>query len=481
MVARHKNICATGDPDQSIYRWRGADIGNILAFETDWPDAMVVKLEENFRSTPNILKAADSLIANNRNRKLKKLVPTRPEGRDIVIAAAENETAEAREVARAVEELVEQGAALNDIAVFYRVNSMSRTLEEAFIRSQIPYQVVRGVEFYNRKEIRDILAYLKVIANPDDEVALSRIVNTPTRGIGKVTIDRVRSYAAENRISLFDAINKAEYVDTLSKSAKGRLAAFADMFRRFAQAEAGPVAPLAENVFDKSGLRDSLLAAGIEGKDASENVEELINAAADYDRQAEEPSLIEYLQQISLFSDTDAYDPTTGRAALMTLHAAKGLEFENVFIVGVEEGFLPHERTNSHDNLEELEEERRLLFVGITRAKTNLHISYAQYRTIRGQLLRTIPSQFLFELGCSFEDQSIEEDEDDFDDREYDDYDMAPSTVHFAVGQLVRHETFGLGRVTDFLDIGENSTATVKFNTGQIKTLMLKYTELVKL
>ncbi|MHC4743470.1 MAG: ATP-dependent helicase [Planctomycetota bacterium] len=484
MVARHKNICATGDPDQSIYRWRGADIGNILAFESDWPDATVIKLEENFRSTPNILRAADNLIANNTKRKLKKLVPTRPGGSDIVITPADNETAEARAVAAAVEELLDKGAALSDIAVFYRVNSMSRVLEEAFIRSRIPYQVVRGVEFYNRKEIRDILAYLKVIVNPEDEVALSRIINTPARGIGKVTIDRVRAYAANNRISLFEAIKKAENIDTLSAAAKGRLAAFADMLRRFAHANTGPVATLAETVFEDSGLHDSLLAAGAEGKDASDNVAELINAAADYDRQAEEPSLIDYLQQISLFSDADAYDPTVGRVALMTLHAAKGLEFENVFIVGVEEGLLPHERTNSFDDLEELEEERRLLFVGITRAKTNLHISYAQYRTIRGQVLRTIPSQFLFELGSSFEDRTTEQDSDDFDefdDLEHERLEQSAPKLHFAVGQLVRHETFGLGRVIDFVDIGENSTATVKFNTGQTKTLMLKYTNLKKL
>lgn len=480
LVAQHNNICATGDPDQSIYRWRGADIHNILAFESDWPDATIIKLEENFRSTPNILTAADNLIANNRKRKLKKLVPTRPQGGDIVIAASDSEADEARSVAWHIEQLIDQHAALNDIAVFYRVNSMSRALEEAFIRTKIPYQVVRGVEFYNRKEIRDILAYLKTIVNPDDEVALLRIINTPARGIGKVTIDRVRAYAAANRISLFEAIKKVQHIDTLSNSAKARLAAFADLFRKLAKANVGPVAPLAETVFTESGLADSLLAAGLEGKDASENVEELISAAAEYDRNADQPTLIDYLQGISLFSDADAYDPTAGRVALMTLHAAKGLEFENVFIVGVEEGLLPHERTNSHDDLDELEEERRLFFVGITRAKTNLHISYAQYRTIRGQCLRTIPSQFLFELGCTFEEQPFDEDEDDFDDREYEDSADSPSTARLAVGQLVRHQSFGLGRVTEFVDVGENSTVTVKFNTGQTKSLMLKYAELVK-
>jgi len=480
LVAQHNNICATGDPDQSIYRWRGADIHNILAFESDWPDATIIKLEENFRSTPKILTAADNLIANNRKRKIKKLLPTRPEAGDIVITASDNETAEARSIARHIEQLIDQQAALNDIAVFYRVNSMSRALEEAFIRAKMPYQIVRGVEFYNRKEIRDILAYLRIIVNPDDEAALLRIINTPARGIGKVTIDRLRAYAAANRISLFEAIKKAEHIDTLSNSARGRLAAVADLFRRFAKANIGPAAPLAETVFAESGLADSLHAAGAEGKDASENVEELISAAADYDRRADEPSLIDYLQEISLFSDADAYDPTIGRVALMTLHAAKGLEFENVFIIGVEEGLLPHERTNSRDDLDELEEERRLFFVGITRAKTNLHISYAQYRTIRGQLLRTIPSQFLFELGCTFDEQPFDDDEDDFDDQGYEELARSTSTARFAVGQLVSHRSFGLGRVTEFVDIGENSTVTVKFNTGQTKSLMIKYACLEK-
>jgi len=358
---------------------------------------------------------------------------------------------------------------------------MSRVLEEAFIRSRIQYQVVRGVEFYNRKEIRDMLAYLKVIANPDDEIALLRIINTPTRGIGKVTVDRLRIYASNNRVTLFEAVKKAENIESLSRNAKARLATFADMFRRFAKANAGPVGPLAETVFEESGLAASLVAAGADGKDACDNVDELINAATEYDKQAQEPSLIDYLQHISLFSDTDAYDPTTGRVALMTLHAAKGLEFENVFILGVEEGLLPHERTNSHEDQDELEEERRLLFVGITRAKSNLNISYARYRTIRGQSLRTIPSQFLFELGCDFDEQDYHEDDYDSDDEDDERFTIAEPGPRFAVGQLVRHHSFGLGRVQEFVDVGENSTVTVKFNTGQVKSLMLKYAGLVKM
>ncbi len=472
LVSQHNNICATGDPDQSIYRWRGADIRNILAFESDWPDATVVKLEENFRSTANILEAADNLIAFNRNRKEKKLVPTRPRDKDVVVGVCEDETEEAQAIVQQVKELANGGASLKDIAVFYRVNAMSRVLEEAFIQNKIPYQVVRGVEFYNRKEIRDLLAYLKVLVNPNDEIALLRIINTPARGIGKTTIDRVRAYAARNNITFFEALKKSEHIDSVSKAAKAKLASFVNMLKQFKKDIAGQVAPLAERVSVESGLVDSLQAAGPKGEGALENVNELISAAAVYDQQAEQPSLVDYLQQISLFSDADAYDAESSRVALMTLHAAKGLEFENVFIVGVEDGLLPHERSNAGEDEDELEEERRLFFVGITRAKTGLYISYARYRTVRGQMLRTIPSQFLFELGGDLVEQAQE-------NRHYDDIDNI-SQVHFEAGQLVRHKTFGLGRVKEFIDMGENSVVVVEFDSGQTKSLMVKYAGLSK-
>ena len=477
LVSQHNNICATGDPDQSIYRWRGADIRNILAFENDWPDATVVKLEENFRSTANILEAADNLITFNQNRKQKKLVPTRSGAGSIVVTAFEDETEEAEAVTRQIKELTEENSSLNDIAVFYRVNAMSRMLEEAFIRNKIPYQIVRGVEFYSRKEIRDLLAYLRILVNPDDEIALLRIINTPTRGIGKTTIDRVRGYATRNNIIFFEALKKAEHIDSLSKAAKAKLAAFVNMLKQFKKDIAGKIAPLAERVFAESGLEKSLMDAGDQGKTVIENANELINAAHIYDQQAEQPSLLDYLQQISLFSDVDAYDASNERVALMTLHSAKGLEFENVFIVGLEHGLLPHERSSTGENDDELEEERRLFFVGITRAKTQLHISCARYRTVRGQLLRTIPSQFLFEIGVDFTERPQEN--------------IASSCVtqsaignmqyDFAPGQRVRHKSFGLGTVKEFIDMGENSIVVVKFNSGQTKSLMLKYADLSKI
>ncbi len=464
LVSAHNNICATGDPDQSIYRWRGADIRNILAFEKDWPDATVVKLEENFRSKPKILQIADELIAKNQNRKQKRLIPTKPPVAHIAITAFEDELEEAQVVAQQVKELTNEGASLNDIAVFYRVNAASRVLEEAFIRNKIPYQIVRGTEFYSRKEIRDILSLLKILVNPDDEIALLRIINTPARGIGKTTIDRVRAYTALHNISFFDGLKKAGDIDSLSNAPKAKIATFVNMLEQFKKDIAGKVAPLAERVFTESGLEKSLKDAGDDGKNALENVNELINTAYVYDRQAEEPSLLDYLQQMALFSDADAYDSSIDHVALMTLHCAKGLEFKNVFIVGAEQGLLPHERSiNNQDGTEdEVEEERRLFFVGITRAKKGLSISCARYRTIRGQMLRTIPSQFLFELGIDLTETT----------------NVIASAPRFAAGQLVQHNSFGLGRVKELIDMGENSIVVVKFNTGQTKTLMLKYANL---
>ena len=471
LVSTHNNICATGDPDQSIYRWRGADIRNILAFENDWPDAAVVKLEENFRSTPNILEAADKLISFNQKRKQKTLIPTKPAGGDIVISVFEDEADEAHAVARQVKDLANQDVSLSDIAVFYRINAMSRVLEEALIQNKIPYQVVRGVEFYGRKEIRDLLAYLKILVNPDDEISLLRIINTPPRGIGKTTIDRVRAYSTLHNISFFEGLKKVKDIESLSEASKSKIVVFVNMIEEFKKDSTSEVAPLAERVLVESGLAESLKSEDAKEKGALENVNELINAAGMYDQQAEEPSLLNYLQQIALFSDADTYDESRGSVALMTLHCAKGLEFENVFIVGLEDGLLPHERSAGDED--ETEEERRLFFVGITRAKAGLYMSCARYRTIRGQMLRTIPSPFLYELGIDSAETTQESDT----SSTYTQYD---TIANFAVGQLVRHEIFGLGRVKEFIDMGENSIVVVKFNTGQTKSLMLKYADLVK-
>ncbi|MBN2020171.1 MAG: UvrD-helicase domain-containing protein [Sedimentisphaerales bacterium] len=520
LASAHNNICATGDPDQSIYRWRGADIRNILDFERDWPNTLVVRLEENFRSTPGILEVADRLIAHNHSRKEKRLIVTMPSAGRVAIEQYEDEAAEALGIAENIEKLVAEGVTLGKIAVFYRVNAQSRALEEVFIRSKIPYQIVRGVEFYNRKEIRDVLAYLKVFVNPADRVALLRIINTPARGIGKTTIDKLQNFAARRNIGLYEALKHISNILSISKTTAAKLIAFLTMiegFKKQVPLDIGDspdikskienrkfsVASLAELVFSESGLEQSLAAEGAEGKDAIANIESLISAAARYDQETENPSLVDYLQRISLFSDVDAYDTSAERVALMTLHSAKGLEFDNVFIVGVEDGLLPHERSVDFDD--ETEEERRLFFVGITRAKTNLCITFAKYRQIRGQLLRTVPSQFLFELGLSFSESTrsvvpescflgpeqgthFQSEKESFvssclgGEKNYKssiiNHKLSP---RFHRGDIVVHKKFGIGTVKDFADMGENSVVTVAFNTGQTKSLHLKFAKLVKI
>jgi DNA helicase-2/ATP-dependent DNA helicase PcrA len=455
-----------------------------MAFEKDWPGSTVIRLEENFRSTAEILRAADKLIACNRHRKSKSLVPVRTHEGQFSVDCYEDEAQEADAVARRIQELQAKGVSGREIAVFYRINAMSRALEEAFIRRRVSYQVVRGVEFYNRKEIRDVLAYLKILVNPADEVALQRIINTPTRGIGKVSIDKISDYASRSGITMFDAIRGTSEVPGLSTAVKEKLADFVKMIDGFAKQTEGKVAPLMERVFGETGLAHLFKSAGTEGQTETENVEELISTAAAYDKQTDHPSLVDYLQQIALFSDADVYNETSGQVALMTLHAAKGLEFEHVFIIGLETGLLPHERANG--NQDELEEERRLFFVGVTRAKTNLYVSYARYRTFRGQLLRTIPSQFLYELGSDFIHQVPESEEEVQQCRlppapRSQPLPAAPTRpAPFAPGELVRHKSFGLGRVKKFVDMGANSVIVISFNSGQTKSLLLQYAELTK-
>ncbi len=478
IAVKHGNICATGDPDQSIYRWRGADIRNILAFETDWPDAKVVKLEENFRSTAAILKAADSLIANNTHRKQKRLVATKPEGKAIVVNGFEDAFQESRAVAEHINRLIKKGVSPNKIAVFYRVNAMSRGLEESFIRNKVPYQVVRGVEFYNRKEIKDLLAYLKAMVNPADEIAWERIINTPARGIGKVTLDKLKVFAHQKGVSFYEAMGLVQEMTTLTASPKGKIGGFYNLVESLKTDLDGSVAQLSERVVVETGMEAEYKRLGEDGKDALDNLDELISAAARYDEQSNDGTVLDYLQEISLFSDADAYDENIQRVALMTMHAAKGLEFEYVCIIGLEEGILPHERSIEDD--EEMEEERRLFFVGITRAEKDLHISYAKYRTIRGQSLRSIPSKFLYEIGIGFTGLAPGQSRRSLASTEAP-KDAAPvSEDAFKKGELVSHAKFGLGRVEKFADMGASSIVTVQFNSGVSKNLMLKYAKLSK-
>jgi DNA helicase-2/ATP-dependent DNA helicase PcrA len=482
LAQAHGNICVTGDPDQSIYRWRGADIGNILAFEKDWPSATVVKLEENFRSSGNILKHADKLIASNTRRKAKVLIPTRPSGAEVEIVDAEDENAEAQLIAGRVEKLIAEGKDPGEIAVFYRVNSMSRPIEEAFIRARIPYQVVRGVEFYARREIQDLLSYMKLIVNPADDLAFVRAIGTHSRGIGKTSVDKLVEFARRNAMSLLDAAEQAGRLDSVSGSTRTRMVEFAGMIRKFQDEVAGEAAVLMDIVFAETGYAEHLKKEG--EQDPIDNVNELINSAAEYDRSAEKPSLLEYLQSIALYSDTDAYQAGSSRASLMTMHAAKGLEFDNVFIIGLENGILPHERSLASP--EDMEEERRLFFVGITRARDALTVTYARHRVLRGQFLRCMPSQFLYEIGFIGERRPFEEDwakpyEEEEEQPVLGSASSAAQAGAFKPGDKVEHKTFGLGRVKEFLNLGADSIVVVQFLSGKTKSLMVKYANLTKI
>jgi DNA helicase II / ATP-dependent DNA helicase PcrA len=570
LAAQHKNLCVTGDPDQSIYAWRGANLHNILQFEEDFPSAKVVRLEQNYRSTPQILRCADALIANNLKRKKKTLWTHNPAGPGVTVAECEDQVAEAQYIASQIRRHVAAGGRYSDVAVFYRVNSLSRVIEGGMRGAQIPYQVARGVAFYNRKEIRDVIAYLKVVANPRDQVSLERIIGVPPRGIGKTTVDRLLAHAAATGRTALEVLAHPEEIPGAGRAVRA-LQVFAKFMADLkALADKGNVQDTMEFAVRNGGLLAMWNAAGDE--DAIDNVNELISAAAEYDRQhvsgapaapaeaavapvasaprggrpapdaravsAEsdaplfhaplfhminpvEPlpaplasagadgalsgdgeaggvgvddgwrsspdptpgSLADYLTQVSLVSDLDAIDAETGAVTLMTLHAAKGLEFDNVFIAGLEQGLLPHQRSEAERA--DIEEERRLCFVGMTRARKALTLSCSRWRDFRGMTNRTSRSQFLAELPTDEVNwvRVGENGESDYDDGDEQESPVSPppaSSSNWASwgrGQLVRHGEFGLGHVMWIQPRGGRTHAGVQFRCGE-KTLVLEFAKL---
>ena len=480
LALEHKNLCVTGDPDQSIYAWRGADIGNILEFERDYPDAKVVRLEQNYRSTPQILAAADAVIANNRMRKHKKLWTHNPDGPQVRVAECEDQRAEADFVAREVRRHVEAGGRFGDVAVFYRINALSRNLESALRDAQIPYQVARGVAFFQRKEIKNILAYLKVAVNPQDAVSLERIINTPSRGIGKATVERIFKHAAGAGQSPMQALADPERIEGVSRALR-HLKSFATLMADLVAAvHHGTVQDAVEFVVRNSGLIAMWSAENDE--DALANADELITAAAEYDRQHPEGdgSVAEWLQQIALVSDVDAIDETLGAVTLMTMHSAKGLEFDTVFMVGMEDGLMPHER--SIIERADAEEERRLCFVGMTRTKRVLVMTWAKWRELRGISERRLKSLFLRELP----DEQIEwldvgTDGENRYDTEDNDPDVPASSADFVEwrkGQMVRHPQYGIGRLLWIEPRNRKTRAGIYFDQHGEITLILEYADL---
>ena len=395
----HPNLAVTGDPDQSIYGWRGANLNNILDFEQDFPQVRVVRLEHNYRSTKNILRVADQLIAHNKRRKQKRLFTDNAEGAKVRLVQYPSQRDEADHIAALIAQQVDRGQRRpRDFAIFYRTNALSRSLEHALRDRGIPYQIVAGFAFYQRAEIKDLIAYLHLINNPRDDVAFLRIINTPTRGIGKKTVERIEAHARRKGMSLLDAARESGLIDDLKKRSAVSVAKFVALYDRLCLNADRPVREVLDKVIEETGYRDQYLySEAEEDEQRVANIDELLAAAHEFDQQhGDEGGLEQYLEQAALVNDVDDWEGTSDMVTLMTLHAAKGLEFPVVFIVAVEEGQLPHER--SRDDPERYEEERRLLFVGITRAQYELQLSYAAYRFRRGAPWPAVASSFLMEL-----------------------------------------------------------------------------------
>ena len=475
LAGEHQNVFAVGDPDQSIYAFRGADIRNIMEFERDFGGAKQIALEQNYRSTNAILRAANAVISENRERKPKNLWSELGEGDPIRVIEVEDEHAEARFVAAEIAGLVDEGFAGSEIAIFYRTNAQSRVLEDVLVRQDIPYQVIGGPKFYERAEIKDAIAYLQVIDNPSDAISLIRIANRPRRGIGDASLARVRAYADAHGLSLWEALEHPEEAGCGGAPLKA-----IDKFHTLMQSSmAGAlelsVPELLERVLDQSGYLESLEAERtIEAQGRMENLMELVGVAREYQESAESPSLSEFLQQISLFSDQDAIEEERSLVTLMTLHNAKGLEFRAVFLIGMEEGVFPHSRSIEEQGLEE---ERRLCYVGLTRAQERLVLTHAAARSLWGSRGYNLPSRFLDELP----QEEIERDR--LRPSSWTGYGAPTVTVRrdvpsLSTGDSVRHSTLGEGVVTA---IASDGIVTVRFaDDGVERRLMLEYAPLEK-
>jgi DNA helicase-2/ATP-dependent DNA helicase PcrA len=451
LTKEHRNIMVVGDDSQAIYGFRGADIRNILEFEDEYVDAHVVKLEQNYRSTQTILDAANAVISNNRGRKQKHLWTDLGQGDPIKVRELEDEHAEARFVTGEIQRLIDEGVSRSEIAVFYRTNAQSRVLEDTLTRADISYQVVGGTKFYERAEIKDAIAYLITLVNPQDTGAFTRIVNSPRRGIGSTSVSRLLGFANTTGSSIWDVASEPEQVHDLGPPAVKALRRFmATMQILRERAQGSPVAQLIKEMLQETGYLEALEAERtIEAQGRIENLEELVNVAAEYDAsEAESHSLEEFLQQVSLRSDADERTDGEGMVTLMTLHNAKGLEFGIVFMIGCEEGVFPHSRALDEGGLEE---ERRLCYVGITRAERDLYICYTRTRSVFGSRTWGIPSRFIGEIPAELTDR--EEQRPTFAGvraraTSWGSGPAEPAPIAYRLGDDVVHPTFGEGVVT---------------------------------
>ena len=513
LAKKYRNICVVGDDDQSIYRFRGANIKNILNFEQAFPGAKVIKLEQNYRSTKTILDAANCVIRNNQGRKDKTLWTENEEGSKVRVKIFDTAFDEAEGI---VKDMVKKGGCWKDYAVLYRTNAQSRLIEEKCIAYNVPYRLVGGVNFYQRKEIKDVLAYLKTIANGRDDLAVQRIINVPKRGIGATTVGKVNLFAAVNGMNFYDVLLRIGAVPGIGKAAV-KIDKFTDEIGRFRRMlrEGSSIEDLIEDIVHSTGYWDELLEEGeIEAKSRLENISELINKAVSYWQDADEPSLDGFLEEVALVADIDSMDESEDRVILMTLHAAKGLEFPHVYLTGMEEGLFPSVMAMSED-AEALEEERRLCYVGITRAEKELMCTAARQRMINGETRFEKPSRFLDELPEEFIEREQQENSiytrrrpvSEFEDSDLPwnnrpsgislfgkkpEYGSKPGfgktftvqkagSLDYEAGDRVRHMKFGAGTVKSIVDGGKDFEVTVEFDTVGVRKMFASFAKLQKI
>ena len=493
LAQKHRNLCVVGDDDQSIYKFRGADIQNILGFEKEFKGCRVIKLEENYRSTQNILDAANEVIRHNAGRKGKELWTSNGSGDKIRLYTAANEHSEGYYIADTIKKL---DMPLNDTVILYRMNAMSRIIEDALLRSAIPYKVLGGLRFYDRKEIKDLTSYLRLIVNSGDNVALRRIINEPKRGIGAATVDKVNAISIGEGRTMFEICKKASEFDELSASAAKKLIDFADMIIGLQnELEESGLELFVRTVMDKTGMVSALKQEKtVETQTRLENLEEFISMVQEAVKKDSAISLEQLLEDISLISDIDNYDEAQDTVTLMTLHSAKGLEFPNVFLVGMEDGIFPGLRSIA--DAEEIEEERRLCYVGITRAKKNLFLTKAKSRTLFGSTKYNPPSRFLDEIpeelmeiteekpAASVLDYSFDKPAAGFGKSAMlDERGSKPkpsSALEYSVGDKVKHRKFGIGVITAAQSMGADYLLKINFPDGE-KKLLAAYAPIEKI
>ena len=503
LASKYRNLCVVGDDDQSIYKFRGANIGNILGYEKVFPDAKVIKLEQNYRSTQNILNAANEVIRHNLGRKEKTLWTDNEVGELLHFRQFLTGYEEAEYISGDISKKVREGTyAYRDCAILYRTNAQSRLFEEKFLLANIPYKIVGGVNFYARKEIKDLLAYLKTIDNARDDVAVRRIINVPKRGIGATTLNRVQDYAQEQGISFYDALKEADQIPTLGRSA-AKIRPFVDFVQKFrSQLEYLSVTELLNKVIEETGYVEELKAEDTEESRARiENIDELISKVVSYEQDAEEPSLDGFLSEVALIADIDSVEESDNRVLLMTLHSAKGLEFPNVYLAGMEDGIFPSYMTITEGDASELEEERRLCYVGITRAMKELTLTAAQQRMIRGETQYSKVSRFIREIprelvelgretapkktvempqaGSSYARMRQVYRKETFAPKKFEV--KKAEALDYGVGDTVRHIKFGTGTVTAIVEGGKDYEVTVDFDRVGTKKMFASFAKLKKI